>query len=551
MANNSNTLASPEDILVLIKSKISKETSLAFLSAVIIGLIVHLYFFMNNLPHADSLIARTYHPGHAWDIATGRWAWQFLDNLDTYFTLPWVTGMICLFSIGLVSALLVRLFNLQQKFDILLLSAVVVTFPAVTIAFCQIQVVNCFMISYFLSVFAVYCLVQFKKTGILLSSVSIALSLANYQAYIGVTILLYNILLIQELLRGTELKKLLCKGLRYLLSGVIGVTLYFISFKVSLELSHLTLPDWRGINTIGQIKLSEIPSLILQTYQYFFNYVFTDQIHYNPWCLVVLYAVICTTILGFILFEIITKKIYRHKADFIVLFMLLLLLPFSVAIWRFLAPRTPMSISMIPQYSLFLFLPIVLSEIKPSDEVKSANDNNNRKRALKSANGGKTKGLNQRMVLKWASVVACCLISYHYYLLDNIAYQNLNLQYQKTYAVAVRIVDRIEQQPNYSNQTKLAVLGGLPSANYPITNEPQAKELKGLDLPAMNNFVYMDSSYSWYSLFYDYLGVSFIGSADQNEQNQIKATNEFKGMGCFPAANSVKIINGFTVVKLS
>lgn len=79
----------------------------------------------------------------------------------------------------------------------------------------------------------------------------------------------------------------------------------------------------------------------------------------------------------------------------------------------------------------------------------------------------------------------------------------------------------------------------------------QVKALKGLELIDMEYVVYNNSSVAWYNFMRDYLGSAFAGYAEGTEEESIKGTDEFKNMPCFPKQNSVRIINGYVVVRLS
>ena len=525
-----NDILSSEAALRVISSKISREMRFAFLAAVVAGLIAHLYFFTNNIPNSDQITNSPYHTQHSWDLALGRWAINYADKLGTCFTLPWVTGLLCLFFIGLVSALLINLFQVKSRLNIILISAMIAVAPTISISFSYSFMADIYMISYFFAVLAVFCADRYKTIGIISGAILIACSMGLYQAYIGVTITLCIILLIVKLLmQEQDLRTLFFYGLRLLLTGILGVVLYFMILWAHLSYHHISLADYRGVNNMGQVKISELPSLFIQCYQYFFDVFFTNYIFNNTPFQITTYSVLFAIILGLIIYQAVRKKINRGAAA--VLGILVLLLPFAVGVMKLLAPETDVSPLMAPQIPLFLILPLLLLEL-PNVAGKQS----------------------FKQVMSWLAAVSCFILVFGYWELDNIMYLSLQLQYERTYSISLRILDRIEQLPGYNHNLKLAVIGDLPSENYPQTGSSEDAVLKGYPQTDKEILPYRTISSSWNKFMRDYLGadIADIGwETNDAEIKKIKDSSDFKNMKEFPSADSTKIMNGVIVVKLS
>ena len=84
-------ILSPYDFIDKIKIKIKKEWKIAFLATIIIGLITHMFIMVNNLPNHDGLVNIVGNQEH---IELGRWFLKFACLFSSYFTIPWIIGIV-------------------------------------------------------------------------------------------------------------------------------------------------------------------------------------------------------------------------------------------------------------------------------------------------------------------------------------------------------------------------------------------------------------------------------------------------------------------------
>ena len=85
------------------------------------------------------------------------------------------------------------------------------------------------------------------------ASLMCACSLGIYQAYFPLTISLFVILLIQEILKyGSKLGKVFLKGILFLATLILSLLLYFIFLKVFLKYYQVSLNNYQGINEMGK-----------------------------------------------------------------------------------------------------------------------------------------------------------------------------------------------------------------------------------------------------------------------------------------------------------
>lgn len=95
-----------EGFIQFYRTRVKKSWKLAFFSAFVIGLFVHMYKFTNTLPGHDSLF-NVY--GTQNIVRSGRWFLAAACSFSSFFDLPWVNGILSLFWIGVAAAVIADL----------------------------------------------------------------------------------------------------------------------------------------------------------------------------------------------------------------------------------------------------------------------------------------------------------------------------------------------------------------------------------------------------------------------------------------------------------
>ena len=162
--------------LIMLYNRIRKEWKLAFFSALIIGMLAHIYKFTNTLPNHDALYNMYSNQNM---IRSGRWLLTPACIISSYFDLPWITGFLAIVFLGLSAVVLVELFELDNPAVIILVSGLTVTFPAVTETFFYEYTSDGYMFAMFIA----SCAVLISKTTEI-SYVKMLLSAPEDQAII-------------------------------------------------------------------------------------------------------------------------------------------------------------------------------------------------------------------------------------------------------------------------------------------------------------------------------------------------------------------------------
>ena len=151
----------------------------------------------------------------------------------------------------------------------------------------------------------------------------------------------------------------------------------------------------------------------------------------------------------------------------------------------------------------------------------------------------------------WFVVFSMFSVCYSWTLYNNQAYFQLQRQYTASYALAERVVDRVEQIPEYTLETPVLVAGTFSYANYPAAAPESQYGMSGtVGLGYDNEFYYMSGPNGRFKLFVRaYLGVSWPDPDEAALRDLIEKYDDFASMPCFPAAGSVQYLDGIIVVK--
>ena len=210
----------PEEMIGKFKKNILPQWKMCFWSALIFGLIAHIYKITNWLPNWDSLVFR-YDAQNM--VAIGRWFLPIASAPSSFYDLPWVTGLSAILFHALAAVCICKMFDVKKNITAVLIGAAVVSFPTVTSVMMYNYVADSYSLSFLFACISALLMTR-EKPKYIVSVILITLSVGIYQAYITVTIMLLLCYLIFEALRGkTEIKALLLKIAKFLLTGIIGM----------------------------------------------------------------------------------------------------------------------------------------------------------------------------------------------------------------------------------------------------------------------------------------------------------------------------------------
>ena len=511
-------MRTPTEVFQMWKKNIKSEWKLAFMAAVVIGLMVHLPMMLSDIPNHDGLDSMYFDQNM---ITSGRWFLMVACGFSSYYTLPWLIGVIALLWLGVTAALLVEFLEVKDLVTIVLISGLLVTFPALASTFAYVFTMDGYMLALMLAVAAVVC-VKKLKYGFLPGAVCLAFSLGTYQSYLAFTVILciYGILMLA--LENGTVKDKFKKALQYLYMGILGVVLYYGILQVLLKLQGKVLDTYQGINSMESGILSggvsSLLSTILNMYRDFFAFTINGNVLVNnTWSMAAFTLLALLTM--FVLLWMTLQKGWWKKLWFWCLLLLAAVgLPVATNIILLITPNVTYHLLMRYQWVLYLILPIsFISRYGRKEDVTAS----------------------------WGVLLAGVVLAGNFAVTDNIAYSNLEKRYEKTYAYCVRLLDRIEQTPGYYQGIPIAMIGVVGDESYPLT------DITGKvtsNMIGMNGDVLLYTGDNYQRFIKHYLGAD-LNILPAEVMEEIYYSEEYRAMDSFPGENSTQVVDGILYVK--
>lgn len=242
------------------------------LIAFAIGVICHFSAYTNIYLGHDASSFWNYNSN--WDIVTGRYVGTLVKELHGSLQAPWMIGMISNLLLALGVGMMVRILSLKKMLTSCMVAAVVMTWPTITSSHGYLYMLSQFSMAMLLSIAAVYT-VDRNRYGWVLSILFLVMSLACYQAYIGLTAGLMLLRILRECEEAKRCDQEIIRiGIKYLAILGISLVIYYSIWKCLMEAYDLNATNYKNMDQLG---LEYILNLLLQldmVYNYVFRYFF-------------------------------------------------------------------------------------------------------------------------------------------------------------------------------------------------------------------------------------------------------------------------------------
>ncbi|MDE6420882.1 MAG: hypothetical protein K2K87_10190, partial [Lachnospiraceae bacterium] len=143
-----------------------------------------------------------------------------------------------------------------------------------------------------------------------------------------------------------------------------------------------------------------------------------------------------------------------------------------------------------------------------------------------------------------ACAVLIAAIVFNFALISNIGYLNLEYCWEQTYATAIRMQERITMLDGFDTDCHLMVTGTIATEGraWILDRIPYMIGVDDVNLMRNETFIRVVLAQD--------LGMGLKG-VDPDEKERVLVSSEYAEMTCWPTADSVKIIEGVIVIKLS
>lgn len=523
--NKTGTLPTPDQTLEHLWKRVPGYIQLTFVSAIVCGLIGHLYMFANKFPNHDDL----HHIlGMDYGTASGRWFLPFAASLDGDYSMPWLIGVLSILCLALTACFVVSLFRVRSKGGCIVTAALVTCFPTVTATFSYMFTADAYFFSTMLAAFGAYAAVRWRGWGSLVGVISITLSLGIYQSYFGVAAALMVGALIFEVLDGDKsFKELMIRGIKLAAVLAVAMAAYFILVKITTM--NEPLVDYMGISEMGKISLAELPQQILMSYGKFFTFYLENDsgFHFNILRLLFPVAALCALVC-FVL-VLCRKKLGGLRTALACV--LLLLLPLAADIIYVMVPGGMVHSLML--FGLMLPLPFMLGL---ADYTWSQG-------AVELPRGQRTACA----AMSWAILLTLLMSAYSYVIVDNKAYLKMDISYQQTLAYSNRLVSAVEQAEGYQEGMPVFLVGHADEHSF----ENPTQALDEINMTGVMDLAAYRNSYTYGQILRAALAFrGEVGRIATIDGLSPELQEEVAQMPTYPAQGSVRVLDGAAYVML-
>ena len=510
--------------MVKIQKFLRTPQGIGLVSALCCGVVTHGFALVNVLHNYDNILQQP--KGLGVGILFGRWLLSALGDFndvvfDLNYNLPLVNGLAFLLFIALSAAVLIDVLKIKRTGCAILVGCLMATFPTVGATMAFRYTAPYYGLALLLAVLAAWEADRKRCWGWLLSALLLTLSMGLYQAYPPVTISLFVLVLMRDALdEQAQLKPLIFRGLRYCASLLLAVAAYFVMLKVVMAAysSHLTvsLQDYQGVSTMGQISLRELPFLIKQAW---LSAVLFPVHDYCSLTSTTQMKLVWTLLVGTTLVLGIYLLLHRRPKPLLGAFFVVMGLVFPLAV-NFIMVMCPDSVIytiMVYSFVLVGCAPLMLLELLPKPH----------------------KGF-----VRTICTLAALVVFYNGYY-TNFNYMKLYYANRQVENYLSGLVAQIRMTPGYTPEKTWAFLGDLddPKMYELWYEEPTYGGIIGCSAEGL-----MNAGHSKTTWFDNYIGYG-VGFAPQEQCQMLAEDPAVKQMPTWPSAGSIQVVGEYVVVK--
>lgn len=516
-------MITPEMCIATIKERLGKSGKTAFVSAVLIGLLTHMPALVSDIPNHDGLASMYFDQNM---VTSGRWFLGIACGITSYFSIPWLIGVLAIIYLGVASVFLNKLLEVENPLFATLISGMLVTFPAIASNFAYVYTMDGYMLGVLFAILSVYFTKQWRL-GFLPGALTLALSMGIYQSYLPIAILLcmYEVMLV--LMNGEKTGKKISAILRYAYMGGIGVFAYYIILRICLLVQGKELDTYQGINGMVSSDKAGILSTVKAMVSDFITFTVKGNILFANGFALVACVVLALAFAAVFVYFAIRNKWFRKIWFYVFAIIFVAIVPLASNVILLISPDVNYHILMRYQWAFFGILALAFINRFLSEQV-SITENK----------------YKLHFIVSWLGIIAAMVIVFSYAISDNIAYSNLNKKYEKTYAYCLRLADRIEQTEGYYPGIPIYMIGVVGEDNFPVTDitDDVTGHMLGM------NGDYLLYTGRNYELFYKYyMGITF--NFLEPEEANFYYEDWYTDMPSFPLEGSVKVVDGILAVK--
>lgn len=443
------------------------------------------------------------------------------------YNLSFFNGFISICILTVAAYMTVLIFNIKSPLFSALWAGIFIVSPSVTSMFFFMYTTPYYSFAVLLSVMSVWITKQYRF-GFLVAVVMCACSLGIYQAYFPMTVSLFVLLLIRDILRQDSTVDIIFrKGILFLCTIILSLFLYFMLLYVCLKFYHTSLHTYQGVDRIGRLDIHKLPVLIKKAYGQILFIPFKD--YYGMSCTLILRrAILILAVLSTGLLWMQLKCVKREKNIILGNIGLCGILPIALNLIVIMCPNSNIYTLMI-YASVFIYLvPILLIDLVQKELFPLV-----KRRAKK-------------VILQCSEgiiTITLSIVLLNYIYLSNKNYTAMYYTTQQTNNYLNSLITQIKTVKGYRTSMKWAFIG-----NY--ISDPLCGNLweKAMDYGGTRSSLINEYSRNYF--IYHYSGCSQIPFVDKDTLGELKEDSVIQEMPCYPNDGSIMVYNDIVVVKL-
>lgn len=495
----------------------------AFFAALIGGYVTHVYAFTNIIPNADGL-SRVYDLQQM--TVSGRWFLHYATSLNGFTQMPAVIGFLSLVLLGLAAGFAVNALDIKSRGIGALCGALMAVFPSVGFTFMYMFTASAYCLAIFMAVLSVWMALR-GRLGFLVGVVLVALTMGTYQVYVTIAIALSVLCVIRRVLEPeNSFLSCLQQGVKLMAYLALGAVLYYVILQVFLKVKDLELLSYLGMDAASSgYPFSQLPSLVVDTYKQVVKFFFvpgSPNGFATDW-----FAVLNLIAFGFGVLFMVTRltgeKLWQTVWRWGTVLVLLAIFPLAINFGQIISPYSAPTPLM--KYSFVMVYLAVLMLADLADVTAWP----------KRLHGGAMS----------VAVVWCALLLLFCLNTNNLMYTASAQAHRAAESYFTRLMARVETCEGYEEGMEVLFIGAIPDGQIQSAVESY-RQVDHYSVP-VNNVAHLNKHIYYY--LNDWLSIPVEEPA---EDTLIAAAESeaFMEMSLYPAADSVRVVDGSVIVKL-
>ena len=468
----------------------------------------------------------------ALQIGLGRFLQPLYRALRGDLGAPFLLCLLSLVWLALANYMVVSLLELRSPVHIALLCGVLSTNAVLTFSFATyLPWADVYTLAYLLAALAAWLAVR-HPFGFAAAWLPMTMSLALYQSYLNVAVILLMIVFVKHVLDGFETKELLIRAAKYLGTLLGSLAVYYIVLRLVLAATGIELLDGEnGLAQLGNYDLSGLLRLVFDTVKYPIRYMLRPET-YHPRIAEAINAAVFLISLAALVRAAVVGKL--KKIPLLLLALCVLAMPFGADVVYFVSIGNQHSL-MIFSFFLFYAFAVMLWErcgglppVRFAEKLPAA--------------------------AKWAEKLlpALCSGLLSVLILFNVVFANQvylkkALEYDATVSFLTKVTYSMEQTDGYVPGETPVLFIGDPRESSLFASRKGFEDLNGTGLYHGFSTTYSGTYVHFFNAVLSYR-INYMVMADAGFYAELP---EVQAMPLYPARGSCRIVDGVLIVKFT